>query len=139
MTKNRDTLDEYRRRWTEDDPDLRGRYTTELIREQIKEGETTRRYLPPTIRKNPGAPLVIDKIRKIIIDKYGSVNTESMYKVFDMNDEAKSGKMDLKTFRISLADCGVRIDDFQYDNLVRFFDRKKEGIIDYNEFISYYE
>lgn len=140
MTKDREKLEEYRHRWTQEDREIRDqRFTTELVYEQKLEGDTTAKYLPPTIRKNPGAPLIIDKIAKIMKDKYGEIKTESLYKVFNLNDKEGSGKMDYKTFRIALADCGVRINDFDYENLTKYFDRNKEGILDYNEFISYYE
>jgi len=83
---------------------------------------------PPT----PAA--LMQKVRDIV-NKRGNFGIRGLARTFKIMDDGGDGNLDREDFKWGLYDYGVHLNDAQFEMLLDAFDRNKDGLISFDEFL----
>ena len=131
---DREALAKYREEWTSDTPlGASMRFKTSAAEGQ---SGTPAQFRAQTLRKLPGTPLAVERLRSKLIDNSGFSAILEIKKCFRELDASGDGTLQGPELRGGLAGMGITLSDGDFDGIFKFFDSSGDGSIDIHEFAA---
>merc|ERR1711865_187626 len=132
---NREELQKYREEWSSDTPlgaSMRFKTSQNAATEKI----TTGKFKSKTLRKLPGTPLAVERLRQRLLDERGFEAMSELKKHFKAFNSSGDGGLGISELKAGLKDCGIALSDADGESIFKYFDKSGDGIISLDEFAT---
>lgn len=93
-----------------------------------RKAEVTRELVPLS------AEALLDDIKQVLISR-GAHGIAGVGRVFRIMDDRGDRKLDREDIKYGLRDCGLHLTDEEFEVVLQRFDRNRDGLIDFDEFL----
>lgn len=133
--KTQAELEAYRKNWSSDTKEgARTRFRTSTAEAAAESAQP--KFRGRTLRKLPGTPLIVEKLREQLSNHLGAVALQAVRGKFKTFDTSGDGQLSFKELRAGFEEMEITMSNADFDNVKKYFDKDGNGSVTVKEFVG---